>query len=113
MFSARRGRVYRAHGASGSAIQSVRAIARFGLGRELQYASMAVYEHQTGRFDRFLVPHWSGLSIRVGVLQQKIKRRRLYSPRNELVPLSGIQRFIMLLVGLDALYMGLKLLVCQ
>lgn len=42
-----------------------------------------------------------------------IKRRRLYSPQHELVPLSGFQKFIMLLVGLDALYTGLKLLVCQ
>jgi hypothetical protein len=42
-----------------------------------------------------------------------IKRRRLYSPQHELVPLSGIEKFVILLVGLDALYMGLKPLVCQ
>lgn len=44
---------------------------------------------------------------------KKIKRRRLYSPQRELVPLSGIEKFVILLVGLDALYTGLKLLVCQ
>jgi hypothetical protein len=43
-----------------------------------------------------------------------IKRRRLYSPQHELVPLSGIEKFVILLVGLNALYMGLKqLLVCR
>lgn len=45
---------------------------------------------------------------------KKIRRRRLYSPQHELVPLSGIQKFVILLVGLDALYMGLRqLLICQ
>jgi hypothetical protein len=45
---------------------------------------------------------------------KKIKRRRLYSAQHELVALSGIEKFMILLVGLDALYTGIKpLLVCQ
>ena len=74
---------------------------------------MAVYERQTGGLIASLFLIGLGCVFVWVCFSKTIKRRRLYSPQHELVPLSGIQKFVILLVGLDALYMGLKLLVCQ
>jgi hypothetical protein len=69
-------------------------------------------KHSGGLIASLFLVGLGGLFIWV-CFSKTIKRRRLYSPQHELVPLSGIEKFVILLVGLDALYMGLKSLVCQ